>query len=155
MRCPTCSAQETRVIDSRTAKNGLSIRRRRQCSRCQSRFTTLEDVVRENVVVIKADDRREEFDRRKILNGIRHACEKRPIDPEQIEMLISDTMIELESEFDLEIPSKAIGERIMTRLKAIDQIAYVRFASVYKDFRDIAELEAEIARLHQPQEFRG
>lgn len=155
MRCPTCSAQETRVIDSRTAKNGLSIRRRRQCSRCQSRFTTLEDVVRENVVVIKADDRREEFDRRKILNGIRRACEKRPIDPEQIEMLISDIMIELESEFDLEIPSKAIGERIMTRLKAIDQIAYVRFASVYKDFRDIAELEAEIVRLHQPQEFLG
>lgn len=109
--------------------------------------------MREDLVVIKSDDRREEFDRGKILTGIRRACEKRPIDLEQIDMLISDALVELESEFDLEIPSKAIGERVMAKLKAIDQIAYVRFASVYKDFRDISEMEAEISKLDRPHHF--
>ena len=152
MRCPRCPTRETRVIDSRIAKNGLSIRRRRQCVDCDYRFTTIEELLREGIIVVKRDGRREEFDRNKVLSGISRACEKRPIDLEQIDMLITDVMVELENEFDQEIPSRAIGERVMGKFKQIDQIAYVRFASVYKDFRDISELEQEIADLRQGHE---
>ncbi len=147
MQCPKCNAQDTRVIDSRVGKNGRTIRRRRQCTECNYRFNTIEEILRENLVVIKRDGRREEFDRNKILNGIRRACEKRPIDLEQINMLISDVTLELESEGDFEISGRSIGERVMEKLKNIDQIAYVRFASVYKDFRDISEMAKEISDL--------
>ena len=151
MQCPRCNARDTRVIDSRIAKNGISIRRRRLCTECDYRFNTMEEIVREDLFVLKRDGRREEFDRNKLFAGIRRACEKRPIDIEQIDMLIADVIVELEREFDQEIPTKAIGEHIMARLKSIDQIAYVRFASVYKDFRDIAELEREISALRENQ----
>ncbi len=147
MQCPKCSAGDTRVIDSRVGKNGRTIRRRRQCTECQFRFNTIEEVLRENLLVIKRDGRREDFDRSKILNGIRRACEKRPIELEQINMLISDVMLALEEENDYEIPCNVIGERVMEKLKNIDQIAYVRFASVYKDFRDISEMAKEISEL--------
>jgi len=147
MYCPKCNALDTRVIDTRLLKNGRSIRRRRQCAQCDYRFNTMEESLREELAVIKRDGRREDFSREKLLSGIRRACEKRPIDLEQCDMLISDVLVELESEFDSEIPSQAIGERIMARLKNIDQIAYVRFASVYKDFRDISELAREISQL--------
>lgn len=149
MQCPKCNDRDTRVIDSRVSKNGLAIRRRRHCQNCGYRFTTSEEIVREGLFVLKNDDRREEFDRNKILTGLRRACEKRPIEIEQIDMLVSDITTQLESEFDNEIPTRAIGERIMNRLKLIDKIAYVRFASVYKDFRDIDELEREISNLKQ------
>ena len=149
MQCPKCNAKDTRVIDSRVARNGISIRRRRSCTQCDYRFTTAEEIVREGLFVIKRDNRREEFDRLKILTGLRRATEKRPIDSEQIELLISDVVADLESEFDSEIPTRAIGERIMTRLKNIDQIAYVRFASVYKKFADVDELAREIDQLKQ------
>ncbi len=152
MRCPRCTTKDTKVIDSRISKNELSIRRRRQCVKCEYRFNTIEEVIRDDIVVIKRDGRRESFDRSKILAGIRRACEKRPIDLEQIDMLISDIMNAIESEFDYEMPSQAIGENIMTRLKNIDHIAYVRFASVYKDFRDLADLENEISSLKQKNE---
>lgn len=149
MQCPKCNERDTRVIDSRVSKDGLAIRRRRHCQRCGYRFTTAEEIVREGLYVIKNDARREEFDRNKILGGLRRACEKRPIDIEQIDMMVSDVTAALESEFDNEIPTAAIGERIMNRLRAIDKIAYVRFASVYKDFRDIDELAKEISDLKQ------
>ena len=149
MQCPRCSAKDTRVIDSRIANNGLAIRRRRACQACSYRFSTVEEIVREDLVAIKNDGRREPFERNKLLSGVQRATEKRPIDIEQIEMLISDVLADLEIEFDAEIPSRAIGERIMNRLKAIDQIAYVRFASVYKQFRDIDELAREIDGLQQ------
>lgn len=149
MQCPKCSDRDTRVIDSRVSRNGLAIRRRRHCQQCGYRFTTSEEIVREGLVVIKNDGRREEFDRNKILGGLRRACEKRPIDIEQIEMLVSDVTAVLEAEFDNEIPTKAVGERIMNKLKSIDKIAYVRFASVYKDFRDIDELAREISDLKE------
>lgn len=149
MQCPKCSDRDTRVIDSRVSRNGFAIRRRRNCQACGYRFTTSEEVVREGLVVLKNDGRREEFDRNKILGGLRRACEKRPIDLEQIEMLVSDVAAELEAAFDNEIPTQAIGEQIMKHLKNIDQIAYVRFASVYKDFRDIDELAREISHLKQ------
>ncbi len=147
MQCPKCSDQDTRVIDSRVGKNGRTIRRRRQCTQCQFRFNTIEEVLCENLLVIKRDGRREDFDRNKILSGIRRACEKRPIDLEQINMLISDVMLALEEEHEAEIPSRAVGELVMEKLKNIDQIAYVRFASVYKDFGDISEMAKEISEL--------
>lgn len=151
MHCPRCNHTDTRVIDSRMSKNGLSIRRRRQCQACEYRFNTLEEILREGLVVIKGDKRREDFDRSKLLNGIRKACEKRPIDIEQLHMLISDVLVELESKYANEIPNTAIGEAVMKRLKDIDHIAYVRFASVYKDFRDIDELAHEISALKKKQ----
>lgn len=131
------------------ANNGLAIRRRRSCMSCGYRFSTVEEIVREDLVVVKNDGRREPFERNKLLSGIQRAVEKRPVDAEQIEMLISDVLADLEIEFDAEIPSRAIGERIMARLKVIDQIAYVRFASVYKQFRDIDELAREIDGLQK------
>lgn len=151
MYCPRCNATDTRVIDSRMSKEGRSIRRRRLCTECEYRFTTLEEIVREDLFVRKRDGRREEFDRSKIIGGLRRACEKRPIDMEQIEMMIADVIVELETQFDYDIPTSEIGERIMTKLRDIDQVAYVRFASVYKDFRDASEFTAEIAGLTTPR----
>jgi transcriptional repressor NrdR len=127
----------------------LSIRRRRSCQNCGYRFSTTEEVVSEDLFVIKNDGRREPFDRSKLVAGVQRATEKRPVDGEQIEMLIADVMTDLENEYSTEIPSRAIGESVMTRLKAIDQIAYVRFASVYKQFRDIDELAKEIDGLQK------
>ncbi|WP_309386306.1 transcriptional regulator NrdR [Cerasicoccus frondis] len=147
MQCPKCTHADTKVLDTRLGKNNLSIRRRRQCLGCGYRFTTIEEILREGLVVVKRNGAREEFDRAKMLAGIRRAAEKRPIEAEQIEMMIVEIIDELEREFGNEIPSEAIGEYIMRRLKEIDQIAYVRFASVYKDFRDIEELAAEISEL--------
>lgn len=149
MQCPKCGTKDTRVIDSRVSTSGLAIRRRRSCQNCGYRFSTTEEIVTEDLFVIKNDGRREPFDRNKIAMGIRRATEKRPVDGEQIDMLIADVLADLEVEFDSEIPARAIGERIMTRLKGIDQIAYVRFASVYKQFRDIDELAKEIDGLQK------
>ncbi len=153
MNCPKCRERDsTRVIDSRMARDGLSIRRRRQCQKCGYRFTTSEEIIREGLSVRKRDGRTEEFDRRKILVGLRRACEKRPVQAEQIDMLINDVILELESSFDQEVPSEAIGEKIMNHLRRIDHIAYVRFASVYKDFRDIEEFEQTISDLKRKDE---
>ncbi|NDV61050.1 transcriptional repressor NrdR [Puniceicoccales bacterium CK1056] len=149
MQCPKCGTKDTRVIDSRVSSSGLAIRRRRSCQNCGYRFSTTEEIVTEDLYVIKNDGRREPFDRNKVAAGVRRATEKRPVDGEQIEMLIADVLADLEVEFDSEIPARAIGERIMTRLKGIDQIAYVRFASVYKQFRDIDELAKEIDGLQK------
>ncbi|MEX0326866.1 MAG: transcriptional regulator NrdR [Puniceicoccaceae bacterium] len=149
MQCPKCGTKDTRVIDSRVSSSGLSIRRRRSCQNCEYRFSTTEEIISEDLYVIKNDGRREPFDRGKLVAGIQRAIEKRPVDGEQVEMLIADVLTDLENEFDTEIPSRAIGERVMARLKAIDQIAYVRFASVYKQFRDIDELAKEIDGLQK------
>lgn len=147
MNCPKCRERDTRVIDSRIAKDGFSIRRRRQCQSCGFRFTTVEELIREGLTVKKRDGRIEEFDRKKILSGLRRACEKRPVQVEQIDMLVNDIVIQLETDYDQEVPSDVIGEAVMDRLRKIDQIAYVRFASVYRDFRDIEELEKAITDL--------
>lgn len=152
MRCPKCTSLETKVLDTRTGKNETSIRRRRECLDCEYRFTTIEEVLRADLQVIKRDGRREDFDRNKVLGGLKKAVEKRPIDAVQIEMLIADVLAALEKEYDHEIPSQAIGELIMMRLKHLDQIAYVRYASVYKDFRDLAELAQEIIDLKENSE---
>jgi len=149
MKCPKCNSTETKVIDSRVGKSETSIRRRRECLDCEYRFTTLEEVLRENLRVIKVDQSREDFDRAKMLKGIRKAIEGRPVEMERIDMMIADIVDSLQKEFFDEIPSRAIGEEIMNRLKLVDQIAYVRFAIAYKDIRDIAELEQELSVLNR------
>jgi transcriptional repressor NrdR len=152
MRCPKCASLETKVLDTRTGKNETSIRRRRECLDCGYRFTTIEEVLHADLQVVKRDGRREDFDRAKVLGGLKKAVEKRPIDVMQIEMLVADVLASLEQEYDHEIPSKAIGEHLMQRLRHLDQIAYVRYASVYKDFRDLSELAREISDLKQSTE---
>jgi transcriptional repressor NrdR len=147
MRCPKCTSIEDKVVDSRISKEGNTIRRRRECLECGHRFTTTENLVRDGMAVIKRDGRREEFDREKLVRSVRAACHKRPIDVEQIAMLVEDTIDALEAQFESEIPSRAIGEGIMQRLRSVDQVAYVRFASVYKEFRDVSEFMHEISSL--------
>lgn len=147
MRCLKCGSLEDKVIDSRINKDGTSIRRRRECLACSHRFTTTEEILRDGLVVVKRDGRREDFDRNKMLAGIRRACEKRPVDIEQINMMVTDITNQLQEQFADEIPSRAIGELLMERLHQIDKVAYVRFASVYKDFRDVNEFMEEITRL--------
>jgi len=147
MRCPKCTSIEDKVIDSRISKEGSTIRRRRECLECNHRYTTTESVVRDGMVVIKRDGRREDFDREKLVRAVRAACHKRPIDSEQIAMLIEDTIDALEAQFETEIPSRAIGEGLMQRIKTMDQVAYVRFASVYKEFRDLSGFVQEISAL--------
>src|SRR5471032_997692 len=147
MRCPKCTSIEDKVIDSRISKEGSTIRRRRECLECGHRYSTTENVVRDGMVVIKRDGRREEFDREKLVRAVRAACHKRPVDLEQITMLVEDVMDVLEARFESEIPSSAIGEGVMQRLRNVDQVAYVRFASVYKEFRDVSEFMHEINTL--------
>ena len=147
MRCPKCTSIEDKVIDSRISREGNTIRRRRECLECGTRFTTTETLVRDGVVVLKHDGRREDFDRDKLVRSIRAACHKRPIDAERISMLVDDVMDILEARHDSEIPSEAIGEGVMQQLRKIDHVAYVRFARVYKEFRDVSEFVSEISTL--------
>jgi transcriptional repressor NrdR len=147
MRCPKCTSIEDKVIDSRISKEGSSIRRRRECLECGHRYSTTEFIVREGLVVIKRDGRREDFDREKLIRSARAACQKRPVDAEQIGMLIEDVIDALEAHYDSDIPSRAIGDAVMQRLRKIDEVAYVRFASVYKEFRDVSEFMHEINAL--------
>lgn len=147
MRCPKCTSIEDKVIDSRISKEGSSIRRRRECLECGHRYSTTEFIVREDLVVIKRDGRREDFDREKLIRSARAACQKRPVDAEQIGMLIEDVIDALEAHYDTDIPSRAIGDAVMQRLRKIDEVAYVRFASVYKEFRDVSEFMQEINAL--------
>lgn len=137
MRCPRCGHQEDKVIDSRSSRGGDIIRRRRTCESCGHRFTTREEVVKNRLHVIKRDGRREAFDREKLVNGISRACEKRPVSVESIDAIVDAVMAELEAEFEREAPSEAIGERVMRKLERLDDVAYVRFASVYRNFRDV------------------
>jgi transcriptional repressor NrdR len=147
MRCPKCTSIEDKVIDSRISREGSTIRRRRECLECGHRYSTTEGLVRDGMVVIKRDGRREEFSREKLMSSVRAACHKRPVDAEQITMLIEDVIDVLDAQFENEIPSSAIGDAVMQRLRTVDQVAYVRFASVYKEFRDVAEFMHEISTL--------
>ena len=147
MRCPKCTSSEDTVIDSRISREGNTIRRRRECLECGTRFSTTETMVRDGLFVIKRDGRREDFDREKVVHAIRAACHKRPVDLEQIGMVVEDVVDMVEAQYESEIPSQAIGESVMQRLRTIDQVAYVRFASVYKEFRDVKEFMEEISSL--------
>ena len=147
MRCPKCTSIEDKVIDSRISREGNTIRRRRECLECGHRFTTTEGLVRDGLIVTKRDGRREDFSREKLNHAVRAACHKRPIDAEQMTMLVEDVIDALEAQYESEIPSQAIGDAVMQRLRKIDQVAYVRFASVYKEFRDVNEFVDEISAL--------
>lgn len=147
MLCPFCGHLEDKVIDSRESKEGNNIRRRRECLACQKRFTTYERIEEIPFMVVKKDGRRERFDRQKILNGLLKACEKRPVPIPKLAELVDRVESEMMNEPERELSSTAIGEILMTRLKELDKIAYVRFASVYRDFQDEEAFFNEIRRL--------
>jgi transcriptional repressor NrdR len=144
MKCPFCANAENKVIDSRISKDGKAIRRRRECLACGKRFTTYEFVEDILPMVVKKDGRREAFDRLKIRNGVMKACEKRPISMEAMEKIVDNVEQACQEFQGEEIPSTVIGEKVMHQLKALDGVAYVRFASVYRQFRDVGEFIAEL-----------
>lgn len=147
MKCPFCGFEESKVIDSRPTDEGERIRRRRECLKCQKRFTTYEIIESVPVVVVKRDKSREFFDRDKLMNGMLRACEKRPVSVEQLERAVSSIESLLQNSLDREVTSMYIGELAMERLKDIDQVAYVRFASVYRQFKDIGTFMDELSKL--------
>jgi transcriptional repressor NrdR len=147
MKCPFCSSLESKVIDSRLAKEDTSIRRRRECLNCKSRFTTYERVEEMELLVIKKGGVREPFDRTKIIAGMIKACEKRPISMEVIENFVSDLEREFQERGDREVESSEIGERVINKLYEIDEVAYVRFASVYRSFKDVNQFLNELTDL--------
>ena len=144
MKCPACNNQDSRVLDSRPVEDGASIKRRRECPACGKRFTTYEVVDSVAIAVVKRDGRREFFDRHKLMLGIERACQKRPVDPEEI---ASDIETELQNSIVTEISSKDIGEMVLARLKELDIVSYIRFASVYREFQDIDSFMSEIKSL--------
>ncbi|HBB17243.1 MAG: transcriptional regulator NrdR [Syntrophus sp. RIFOXYC2_FULL_54_9] len=147
MKCPFCGHSESKVIDSRISKDGDAIRRRRECLECGRRFTTYEFVEEVLPIVVKKDGRREPFDRMKIRAGIKKACEKRPISTDAIEAVVNNVEQACQEFQDKEVPSSAIGERIMRELQTLDGVAYVRFASVYRQFRDVGDFVEELKDL--------
>ncbi len=147
MRCPKCSNVDDKVVDSRSVRNGDVIRRRRICQKCGYRFTTYEEVVKATLRVIKRDARHEDFDRRKLLGGIERAWEKRPSSAQQIEAIGDAIIAELESEYEREVSSVVIGKKVMDRLEKLDEVAFVRFASVYRRFRDVNQFLSEVEGL--------
>jgi len=144
MKCPFCKADNDKVVDSRASDEGMSIRRRRECLACLRRYTTYERVEDTPLRVIKKDGRRVPFERSKILEGLRKACEKRPISTEQLDRVVDEIEVEIYRKYDREVPSKDIGQLVMERLRALDKVAYVRFASVYREFKDVSEFVAEL-----------
>lgn len=147
MRCPYCGHADSRVIDSRPAEEGATIRRRRECISCQKRFTTYEIMERMPIVVIKKDGNRETFDKVKIINGMLRACEKRPVSMSEIERAASEIEQDIQNVLDHEVTSNHIGELVMLKLKELDDVAYVRFASVYRQFKDINTFMDELTKL--------
>ena len=147
MKCPFCSFEESKVIDSRPTDEGERIRRRRECMSCGKRFTTYEIIESVPIVVVKKDKSREVFDRDKLFNGMMRACEKRPVSVEVIEKAIEDIEAEIQNSLDREVTSVKIGELVMDKLKDIDEVAYVRFASVYRQFKDINTFMSELKKL--------
>lgn len=144
MRCPYCESSETKVIDTREAGDTEITRRRRECLKCKKRFTTYERVEGVELVVVKKDKRREQFDRQKLVHGILRACEKRPVKQEKIEKIVDEIETELRHYEKTEIPSDTIGKLVMEKLKKLDEIAYIRFASVYRKFKDVKQFIKEI-----------
>ena len=147
MKCPYCGYSESKVIDSRPADENASIRRRRECLSCAKRFTTYETVESIPLVVVKKDGSRQSFDRRKVLGGMIRACEKRPVPMAELERIAGAIELDLQNSMEREISSEVIGEKVMERLRAVDQVAYVRFASVYRQFKDIDTFMTELNKL--------
>ncbi len=151
MKCPYCDYKESRVLDTRSTAEGASIRRRRECVKCRERFTTYEAVEETPLMVVKKDQRREIFDRSKVLRGLIRACEKRSVSRRILEEITQEIEERLQNEMEQEISSKKIGEMVMDQLKDLDEVAYVRFASVYRQFKDISKFREELDRLQQEE----
>ena len=147
MKCPYCGFTQDRVVDSREGKEGESIRRRRECERCEKRFTTYERIDEIPYMVVKKDGRRERFDRQKVLAGLMNACQKRQVSAAQMQAIVDETEAFVVDSAERERPTTALGELIMQRLKDLDTVAYIRFASVYRDFKDVREFKAELEQL--------
>ncbi len=147
MKCPFCGHLEDKVVDSRASSDEVSIRRRRECLECGKRFTTYEHPEEQRLMIVKKDGRREPFDRHKLLAGLVKACEKRPVSMDDLESLVEGLERELSQQFDREAPSREVGERVMKRLHAMDPVAYVRFASVYREFKDVEQFMRELKDL--------
>ena len=147
MKCPFCGYSESKVIDSRPADEGASIRRRRECLACSKRFTTYETVESLPIIVVKKDGSRESFDRQKVLGGMIRACEKRPVPLAELEKISEEIEQDLQNSMEREVSTEIIGEKVMDRLRSVDQVAYVRFASVYRQFKDIDTFMAELNKL--------
>lgn len=147
MRCPFCGFHESKVLDSRPADDGNAVRRRRECIQCVKRFTTYEKVDEVPLIVVKKDGKRQVFDRNKVLNGIIKSCEKRPITILQMEAIVDEIEKDLRNSMESEVTSDIIGEKVMENLKDIDEVAYVRFASVYRQFKDVNNFIQELEKL--------
>ncbi|MBQ0111033.1 MAG: transcriptional regulator NrdR [Oscillospiraceae bacterium] len=147
MKCPFCGFEESKVVDSRPTDEGARIRRRRECLKCEKRFTTYEIIETLPIIVIKKDSSRQQFDRDKLINGLLRACEKRPVSIETIENAVDDIEMQLQNSLDREVKSEKIGELAMEKLKDIDEVAYVRFASVYRRFQDVSTFMEELNSL--------
>ena len=149
MLCPKCQADDDKVIDSRASREGSTIRRRRECLKCAHRFTTYEEIEHEGLVVVKRDGRREEFSRDKLFSGLKKACQKRPISPKTLEDILDKMVNDITNKFDSEVPGTVIGERVMAELRELDDVAYVRFASVYRRFKEATDFVQEIKKLEE------
>lgn len=147
MRCPYCGYEDSKVVDSRPADEGSSIRRRRECLQCEKRFTTYETVESLPMIVIKKDGSRQSFDRSKILRGIQRSCEKRPVSAADMERMTAEIEQDIQNALEREVSTDVIGEKVMEKLKAADEVAYVRFASVYRQFKDINTFMAELNKI--------
>jgi len=149
MKCPFCSSLETNVLESRESEDGLVVRRRRECAKCQKRFTTYERIETINLKVVKKDGRSQNFEREKVKGGILKACEKRPVEAEAIERIVDDIEMRLLNRKSTEISSSDIGRMVLTRLKKLDKVAYLRFASVFLEFGSVEEFRKEIREIEQ------
>jgi transcriptional repressor NrdR len=151
MRCPKCGCQDDKVVDSRASREGATIRRRRECISCGNRFTTYEEIERESLMVLKRDGRHEEFSKEKLFAGLKKACQKRPISPKVIEDLVDHIVDEVSNKYEREVPGEVLGKLVMDRLRAIDEVAYVRFASVYRRFQEATDFVQEVKKLEAKQ----
>ena len=149
MRCPVCGHEEDRVVDSRTAEDGRAIRRRRECEACGNRFTTYERIEQGPLLVLKRGGAREPFDRNKLIAGIQQACKNRPVSPESIEALVDDVVEWVRGTGSGVVPSADLGREVLERLRGLDEVAYLRFASVYKDFKELTDFERELGLLQK------
>ncbi|MCI7643748.1 MAG: transcriptional regulator NrdR [Lentisphaeria bacterium] len=149
MRCPACGCEDDKVVDSRAVKDGAGVRRRRECTRCLHRFTTYEGIIQEELKVVKKNNIREDFDKDKLRRGIENACYKRPIGQDAIDRLVEEVANCIQKDFDKEVSSTEVGNRVMNALRQLDQVAYVRFASVYRKFKDVDEFIEEIKTLEK------
>jgi transcriptional repressor NrdR len=147
MRCPKCGCQEDKVIDSRASREGATIRRRRECTGCNHRFTTYEELEHEGLMVLKRDGRREEFSREKLLSGIKKACQKRPVSLKSLDDLVDHIVAVVTEKFESEVPGEFIGKIVMSGLRELDEVAYVRFASVYRRFQEATDFVSEVQKL--------